>query len=222
MNPVNQDSNVELDLNTKLGQVALNRAGMYQSLAVASRYPTIELAEILINGTFYSKIKEYVQWVNRDNGMFDSQLFQLREIAQNKPDYGLEEMLMKMEQEYGRLCSITKYDRIQGLQNSKPLDIDNSYLQEAFVTSESEKMLNHISKELDYFHFLCKKEGEAWQSGKMPKAKQWRRKQRDFMVNHLGNRGESFFAGVRKVTLLEAYQVLASLGQAFMRLERGY
>jgi TorA maturation chaperone TorD len=217
-----QDNHKELYMN--LGDVALDRFFMYQLLEEVVQFPTLELSEVLLNGTLYTNVDHAVGWVNKSSGIFDNELKQFEELSQKKANtieffHNLEEQYRKFFLPSGEFI-VSPFERTYSEDGATGL-IDIYKEETEFVLIDS-VVPDHLINELHFLAFLCKKEGEAWHEGKMPKAKQWRRKERDFTVNHLGKWGLKFFMDFEKTADFPAYKAFASLGKIFMKLEQGY
>ncbi|WP_019240574.1 MULTISPECIES: TorD/DmsD family molecular chaperone [Bacillus] len=227
---INEEPVNELYLN--LASVARDRSQMYQLLIAAVRYPTYELAEALINGSFYTEANNRVNWVNVGSGIFNNPLQKLKVTVESIKDLQPKELLSKMEAEYSRLF-------LEGNQAIIPLyeasfsgcatdeisvqqAVEEVYQAEGIVhTYEAYERADFIGTELEHLYYLCSNEAESWQIGKMGKAKQWKRKQRAFLVKHTGSWGGVFFTKVVNSTELDVYTAIGMLGSSFMRLERG-
>lgn len=218
------------DIETKLGNVSLHRSNLYQLLSKSVQYPVIELAESLLEGTFYSNIEESIHWVNAKDRMYDSALEKLKKVSENKAGYSPEELLKGMEEEYQRLF-MTKEQALVSLferdyiDKSKTLNIVS--IEKAYHGVQSDVLVDyhqfpdHIATELSYLSFLGQQEGESWFQGEMEAAKNWKVKERTFIVHHLRKWGISFFVNMERTTKLEAYEGIASVGKVFMTLEHG-
>jgi len=228
MNHVMQDSQQEIE--SILGNVSFNRATLYQLVSMAIQFPTYELAENLLNGTFYSEIEKSIQWVNARDGMYNTSLEKLKRVAENEIGLHPEELLKKMEEEYTRLFLIPDQVVVS------PFESDNSDATKDSIIDSLEKVyrevgaiafsdyllpIDHITAELDFLSYLCQQEAVSWKMGEMLEAKKWKVKQRTFIVHHLRKWGISFFVKVERSTELEAYRAIASVGKIFMTLEHG-
>lgn len=227
---INEEPVDELYLN--LASVARDRSQMYQHLIAAVRYPSYDLAEALINGSFYTEAKNCVNWVNAGSGIFNNPLQKLMETVENIKDLQPKELLSKMEAEYSRLfldgnqAIVSLYEAsFSGCatdETSVQQAVEDVYRAEGIVnTYEAYERADFIGMELEYLYYLCINEAESWQTGKMGKAKQWKRKQREFLVNHVGSWGGVFFTKVVNSTELDVYTAIGMLGSSFIRLERG-
>lgn len=217
-----QDDHKELHMN--LGDVALDRSFMYQLLEEVVQCPTLELSKVLLNGTLYTNVNQAVHWVNKSSGIFNRQLKQLEELSQR--EVSTNEFFFELEEQYKKFFLSKEESTISPFERTyledEQAELTDIYMRETEFVLNDSFVPDHLINELHFLAFLCKKEGEAWQEGKMPKAKQWRRKERDFMVNHLGKWGLKFFSDLEKAADLTPYSALASLGKIFMKLEQGY
>ena len=224
----------QIDIGMNLGEMAMNRSSMYQLLSRVIQFPTFSLSNELLNGEFYSKIENSVQWINVSSGVFNEALIQLIVLAENKKNVSPKEMLEKMKEEYTHLflneetSSVSLYETmyLKNTDEQKSFNVDsldNVYsVEEDFFRTDPVKYSDHLVNELCFLGYLCNQEGEAWKCGKITDAHQWRNKQWEFTMNHLGKWGEDFFANLEKSTNLEVYKTIASLGRTFLKLERGY
>lgn len=227
---INEEAVNELYLS--LGAVARDRANMYQLLIDAVHYPTYELAEELINGNFYRKANDHVNWVNAGSGIFKNPLKKLQEVVESIKDLQPDELLIKMETEYTRLflegeqvvvpLYEVDYSGCAINETSVKQELDKIYQQEGIYNNyEAYKKADFIGTELEYVCFLCSNEAEAWKVAKMGVAKKWKRKQREFLVSHVGTWGGVFFTQVVNSTESHIYTAIGMLGSSFMKLERG-
>lgn len=229
MNQVIQDSGRELE--NVLGKVSLDRGSLYDLIATAVLFPTLNLAESLLNGCFYSEVKKSVQWVNARENMYNSSLEKLKRVAENEAMYQPEELLIMMEEEYRRLfldpCNvvISPYESYY-VKVEKELVIESvnkAYNSEKkYILTNHKEAPDHIYSELEFLSYLAEQEGESWKNGEVIKAKQWKIKERTFIVHHLRRFGTRFFESFEKQAELEAYQAIASVGSIFMILEHGF
>lgn len=228
MNQVIEES--EKVLENKLGGVCLDRANVYHLLAKAVQPPSLELAESLLNGSFYSEIEKSVQWINEREGMYHQSLEKLKKVSKNEKAYQPAEQLKKMDEEYMRLLSSAVQDGISPYESdygdkdrdSVVASVLKAYNgEETIILSKAIDAPDHISTELEFLSHLSWLEGEAWQKGQMHEAKKWRIKERTFIVHHLRNWGESFFDKFERSAEIEAYKAIASIGSIFMTIEYG-
>jgi TorA maturation chaperone TorD len=228
MNHVIEETNRALE--HKLGSVCLDRAYVYHLLAKAVQPPTLEFAESLLDGTFYSKVENSVQWVNEREGMYNQSLENLKKVSENKEGYVTEELFRKMKEEYEKLFLSADPNGISPFESdygNKTKDSVAAAVLKAYNgertdrMSETENAPDHISTELEFLSYLSRLEGEAWQQGQMLEAKEWRIKERTFMVHHLKKWGVSFFVKFERATRLEAYNSIAAIGSIFMTIENG-
>lgn len=218
------------DIEMKLGNVSLYRSNLYGVLSKAVQYPVLELAESLINGTFYSSVEESIHWVNAKDGMYDSALEKLKKVSENEVGYTPVELLKKMEEEYQRLflpkeqavVSLFERDYIDKSKTLNLASIEKAYHGvQSDVLVDHHQFPDHIATELSFLSYLGQQEGESWLQGEMETAKNWKVRERTFIVHHLRKWGISFFVNMERSTELDAYEGIASVGKVFMTLEHG-
>lgn len=226
-----QTENAETELQKSLGNVACNRACLYALLSKAIQAPTLELSEGLLNGDIHSKSAAYVQWVNDKSGIFNDSLFMLKIFAVDNKKISAPSLFESLEEEHVRLFSSENGPKVflqeaQYVLTDQKVDteaaIKNVFERDEFSSFYQNLPYDHIVNEFAYLEYLCRKEGEAWQEGRIPKAKLWRRKEREFTVAYIEKWGEEFFERLEKNSEHHVYKAFASLGKIFMRLENGY
>jgi TorA maturation chaperone TorD len=218
------------DVEKKLGIVSLHRANMYQILSKAVQYPTIELAESLLNGKLQSEIAESIEWVNGRDGMYNNSLEQLKSVEVHRTEYHPEDLLKEMEEEYTRLFLQPEYAVVSPYErnyNDKAQELLLASIEKAYDGVKSDFLpdyhcsADHIAAELSFLSYLTQQEGESWLERNMFQAKKWKIKERTFIVHHLRQWGVSFFVKLERSSELEAYKAIASVGKVFMTLEHG-
>ena len=228
MNQVLQHA--ENDIAQKLGMASSHRANMYQLMAKAVQYPTIELAESLLNGKLLAEVSEVVEWVNKRDGMYREALEKLEAVAKNQAGEDAQGLLQKMEVEYTRLflqpgqAVVSPYERDYSEKEKETIlaSIEKAYNQiNPAIFSNHPASPDHITSELKYLSYLGQQEGEAWLANNMEDAKKWKITERTFIVHHLRQWGISFFVNMERAAKLEAYNAIASAGKVFMTLEHG-
>lgn len=226
-----QTENAGTELQNSLGNVACNRACLYALLAKGHQAPTLELAEGLLNGDVHSNTEACVMWVNSGSGIFNDSLTMLKEFAEKNKDLSATNLLESLQKEHVRLFS-TEEDQKVFLQEAQyvateqkeeiELVLKAAFEQDEFISFDKNLPYDHLVNEFGFLGYLCSKEGEAWQEGRIPKAKLWRRKEREFTMAHLEKWGEDFFTRLEEGTEHAVYKAFAILGKVFMRLENGY
>lgn len=78
---------------------------------------------------------------------------------------------------------------------------------------------DHIKVELEFMHFLARKEVEAFQAGDEAQMEGLASKQKDFLEEHLRVWAPQFFGNIKKNARLSFYSGVAELADAFLRQE---
>lgn len=226
-----QSQNAQTELEINLANVAFSRASLYELLTKVVEVPTLELAEGLLNGDIQSKAEANVQWVNSRSGIFNDSLAMLKKFAEDHRELSATKLLEHLEEEYTRMFSVNN-DLLIFLRETEYVlteqkgemedSIAKAFAKDEYDSFDEKLPYNHLFNEFGYLEYLCNKEGEAWQEGRIPKAKLWRRREREFTLAHLEKWGEEFFVRLEETTEHGAYKAFASLGKIFMSLENGY
>lgn len=221
----------ETEWQMNLGKAAIQRSCMYELLGKVVLFPDLALAESLLNGKLYSRAEEYVHWINSRSGIFHQPLAFFKNFIEKHHQTDPEILLAGLQEEYGRLfldgdgckLSFCETDYMQSVTEEEVVaSIEKAFVKNEFASWNKMFPIDHITNQFEFLKYLCSKESEAWQEGRIPKAKFWRREEREFAVQHLKQWGERFFAKMEEKTEHEAYQAIASLGKTFMQLENGY
>ncbi len=75
---------------------------------------------------------------------------------------------------------------------------------------------DHVSTELEFMHFQCQKELEAWSAGDEPKARDWSIGQRAFLTDHLKVWTPAFCEALLAATENGLYRGLAEVCRAYV------
>jgi anaerobic sulfite reductase subunit A len=78
---------------------------------------------------------------------------------------------------------------------------------------------DHLSVELEFMAFLCRREQEAWEAGVLPVARHCLELQREFLMDHLSQWVSRFAADVRERASTEFYPAFAWLADEFIRFD---
>lgn len=225
-----QTENAQLELEFNLGNVACSRASLYELLAKVVIVPKLELAEGLLNGVIQSNAEAYVQWVNSKSGIFNDSLAMLKGFLEENQELSAAKLLMDLQEEYEKIFSqevpakIFLSETAYSQQEKGEIEdsIAKAFAKDEYSSFDKNLSYDHLVNEFGYLEYLCNNEGEAWQEGRIPKAKLWRRKEREFTMAHLEKWGEVFFTRLEESAEHPVYKAFASLGRIFMRLENGY
>ncbi|MFH0812962.1 MAG: molecular chaperone TorD family protein [Pseudomonadota bacterium] len=87
------------------------------------------------------------------------------------------------------------------------------------ITPDHTDLPDHISTELEFMYFLCKKELEAWEKGDYEKGKEWLMIQQEFLTEHLDVWVSAFSRAVEKASDNPFYLGIASLCRTHISLD---
>lgn len=221
---------IEEDAKNKLRNVSLDRSNIYAFLARSFQWPTLDFAQKIVSGTFYSKVEDSLQWIMMRESLFTPFLEKLNKISSKEVGISPEEFLKDLEAEYMRLFLIPS-PTVISLYESDYSNIQRQIILESVIKSyngetthrliSNDLFPDHISIELGFLSYLSKREGRSWKKGNVQQAKNIRMKEHTFIMNHLNNWSIVFFENVERNSIHPFYQVIASLGKTFMILEIG-
>ncbi|MBI5253700.1 MAG: molecular chaperone TorD family protein [Euryarchaeota archaeon] len=99
--------------------------------------------------------------------------------------------------------------------------VQKKYRKAGLEVSENDREIpDHISVELEFMHYLCGKEAEAWKSGNKSEAVKYLEMQKEFLNEHLAAWVEKFCTKVEERAQYDFYRIMARLTREYVRLEQ--
>ncbi len=208
---------------------AINLSDLYQLMAIAWKYPTKELAEGILAGTFGEDAADCLVGLGVDPEEADAMAERLAETAKGEAETA-EALLKKMRVEYTGLFLVPTKEKVF-LYESRfryPKDANPKdymmfvspcamHAEEAYkeagvrVRASLQEPADHLVTELEFMAYVYRKlAASLHEEGKDADLWQWRAN--NFREFHLDKWYEEFLAQVLEVTECETYRMLAILG----------
>lgn len=221
----------------RIADIARSRGTVFRHLADAFRDPTPELVSEYTSGALADSVASAVAWLGVDRRVFDDSLAALREAG--AAEALREGILRTLKVEYARLFIGPPRPLVSPFASTRlapPSDLESPVLgigKEARsveasydeagvrVATELREPPDHIATELEFLYFLSGNESEAWRAGDDESARDWRRRQRDFVDGHVKTWALDFFDEVVAATTEPFYRAMAELGSVVVRMEAG-
>lgn len=242
---VNGDSSVSVpsDLAARhafsmLTGVAEGRGAIYRALARAFRDPDPTTVRGLVDGSFMADVDAGIRWLGSDRHVFDSSLEMIRVAGEQLAGVAEPAASTGLRTEYARLfigppaALVHPFASMyaNGSDETTPLlgvgrvvtQVEQMYVDAGLrVASSLREPPDHIATEFEFLYYLCAEEAAAWLAGADEDGREWRRRQRTFVDDHLASWGGGFLDEVAESTISGYYRAMASLGRTFLRMEAG-
>lgn len=222
----------------QLGHVAELRGLGWGTLALGFYEPTERWITGLLEGEVAADFRKAVGWLDGDRQRFEDPLAMLGgwsgEMAERDPAA----VLRDLKVEYARLfigapgpMEAPPYESLY-----RDRDADGSPIVSGPSTVAVERtygsygleraaghtdLPDHVATELEFMHFLCSRERQAWQGGEVSDARTLRSAQNAFVTEHLNKWLPEFSERVLGATHMDVYRALATLLQDFLAVEAG-
>ncbi len=208
-----------------LSRVASDRGCVYGWLAMGFYAPDATLIDALNSGLLVEEIESSTAWLGEDQQQFHSSLAGLQAYATTS--------LADLESAYAQLFD-TGLDRVSPRESAyrwrdasmllETTDAVVALLQqqyEQFNAVPTGGQADHVAVELEFLTLLCKREAASWASNAHATARLLRRQERVFLDDHLGRWLAEFCWRVCQHAPASFYAALATLSDAWLRLEHG-
>ena len=222
----------------QLAEISAGRGGIYRILAEAFRDPNELTVKGLVDGTSAQSIDRSLDWLGTDRSIYDEAIGLVRRIGDQAAGGDPAKILQGLKVEYARLfigppravvqpyasmhvAAAPSKERLLNIGGSVRT-VEQMYRDAGVqVTTALREPPDHISTELEFLFYLCGKEQTAWSEGDNEDAREWRRREREFVDEHLKDWGLKFFEAVAVAAAPDFYNAMASLGSVFLRMESG-
>lgn len=222
----------------QIGHVAELRGLGWGTLALSFYEPTERWVAAMLGGEVVADFGKAVSWLDGDIPRFEDALAMLRGWAGEMAERDPVAVLQDLKVEYARLfigapgpMEAPPYESLY-----RDRDADGSPIVNGPSTAAVERtygshgleraaghsdLSDHVATELEFMHFLCSREREAWQGGDVSAARTLRSAQNAFVAEHLNRWLPEFSERVRGATRVDVYRALATLLQDFLAVETG-
>jgi TorA maturation chaperone TorD len=212
------------------------RAAVYHALAVGFAEPSPALAAAIDSGELVAALRDAVTWLAEDAAAYEPALAQLTTAA---APAGLppDERTASLAVEYARLftgpgrpavmCYASQYldadERGPGRLNGAAAAYADAAYQEHDVmpAPERREFADHVTLEIEFLFYLCRREEAAWADDDGEAALAWRRALDTFLREHAARWLLDFADAVRGATTVDLYEGLADLLRAHLSIELG-
>jgi TorA maturation chaperone TorD len=208
-----------------LARVASSRETLYRWLALGFYAPDDQFAEALISQRLVYGVVAALEWLGKDQLLFDEGLHHLqrcRTVTQIELAAEYKRLFDKGLDRVSPREAAYRWRDASDLLNTGDVIAHLLRLQyQQFDVAPVTERDDHVAVELEFLSFLCGREAENWSSGLPDMARQLRRQQKSFLDDHLGRWLAEFCQRVQARTQSDAYQGLALLADAWLKLEHG-
>ena len=222
----------------RLAEVSSGRGGIYRLLAEAFRDPTIRTVNELVAGTTAASVDRSLEWLGADRAVFDEPLSKIGAFAENAQGIEADQCLLELKIEYARIfigpprAEVHPYAsmHISASPNAERLlnvggtarTVEQMYQDAGLqLIPRLDEPPDHVATEFEFLYYLCTKEQTAWEEADNEKAREWRRRQREFIDEHLKEWCPTFLEEVEHVANDGFYEAIASLGRVLIAMEAG-
>jgi TorA maturation chaperone TorD len=211
------DDNTDLDKKESV-DLALARKNMYGFLShIFLSEPTEEIVDTLGNPAFLSNLSEME---------FNGALGYFKSFSES-----LNGNIDGLGREYSRLFIIpdkkyyvTPYESVYltGLLSQAPtVQVKRIYDKNGLeISSDFDDFPDHIGIELEYMHYLCKREAESWGSNDEENIIKYLNDEKEFLEKHLGVWVENLSEKILKNSENDFYKGVAELLTAFIEYDK--
>jgi TorA maturation chaperone TorD len=208
-----------------LARVASSRETMYRWLALGFYAPDDQFAEALISQRLVHGVVAALEWLGKDQRLFDEGLQRLqhcRAVTLIELAAGYQRLFGKgLDRVSPREAAYRWRDASDLLNNGETIARLLRLQYQQFNIAPIVEREDHVAVELEFLSFLCGREAESWSNVLPDMARQLRRQQKSFLDDHLGRWLAEFCQRVQTRTQSNAYQGLALLADAWLKLEHG-
>ncbi len=224
--------------SNQIGQVAGLRGLGWGTLARGFYDPNEALVEAILRGEMHADLRKASGWLDTDVERFESGLTTLQEWAAEAAGRDPAAVLQDLKVEYARLfigapgpMEAPPYeslyrDRDPGgallVNGPSTLAVERAYAAHGLRRASGHRdLLDHVATELEFMHFLCTKEQEAWEHGETEAAKTLRNAQRQFFDEHLSQWLPEFCDRLGEAANGGVYGALGELLKESLAVENG-
>jgi DMSO reductase family type II enzyme chaperone len=208
-----------------LNRVARQRSEVYQCLSLGFYPPDASFQESLACGSFVGRLREAIQWLGEDQSLFETSLQRMRTFQSTE--------LSTLEEAYNRLF-VKNLDRVSPREStyrwrditqlsSHQAEVRSALagLYNQFGLSPQAGMEDHLAVELEFLSYLCSREEFYWGEKSSSIAREYRRREKLFLDDHLGRWLPEFCRRVSEQTDPSFYQSLATFSEIWLKIDQG-
>jgi TorA maturation chaperone TorD len=208
-----------------LTRVARQRSEVYQCLSLGFYPPDADFQESLASGTYAGRLYNAIQWLGEDQSLFESSLLRMgtyRSLELQDLNDAYQQLFIKgMERVSPRESTYRWRDITQlgSLQSEVCATLAAQYSQ--FGLTPVTGMEDHLAVELEFLSYLCSQEGSFWEEGSSRIAREYRRKEKLFLDDHLGRWLPELCRRISEHANPSFYQSLASFSEIWLKIDQG-
>jgi TorA maturation chaperone TorD len=224
-----QSASIAIDARERslaiLTRVASSRETVYRWLALGFYAPDGQIVEALTDGRLVRSFAAAIEWLGKDQQLFDEGLRQLqccRAVTRAELAAEYQRLFGKgLDRVSPREAAYRWRDASDLLNSGEAIARLLRLHYQQFNVAPVVERADHVAVQLEFVSFLCGREAASW-SGSLPDmARQLRRQQKSFLDDHLGRWLAEFCQRVRTRTTSNLYAGLALLADAWLKLEHG-
>lgn len=208
-----------------LTRVASSRETVYRWLALGFYAPEGQIVAALVDGRLVRSFAAAIEWLGKDQQLFDEGLRRLQcchAVTRAELVAEYQRLFGKgLERVSPREAAYRWRDASDLLNNGEAIARLLRLHYEQFNVAPVVEREDHVAVELEFVSFLCGREAASWSNGLPDMARQLRRQQHSFLDDHLGRWLAEFCRRVQTRTMSSAYEGLALLADAWLKLEHG-
>ena len=216
-------------------RLAEARSEVYRALALSFFEPTKDFSDELRSGAFLTSLEKALVSAEAAEEAAGA-LRSLKKYAKSVREMNLLSFRTQMQVDFTKLFigvgrpSAPPYESVhRGM--SKPLErrlvmgdpveeVKKEYAREGLtISTDCKELPDHAGLELEFMHFLTRKEAEAWKQGNEAEALRKLRKQKSFLSKHLMRWFPKFCGDVDLLGKESFYAPLAGIAKTFVLLE---
>lgn len=221
-----------------LARAAERRSAGWRTLALATFEPTQEWVQALLSGGVTRDLLEATSWLDDDGQRFSEALSHLQDFLAANHDRDAQEVLRDLKVEYTRLflgpgeAPVYPYESIY--RDKDPMSgrtiikgpstraVEALYRQHGLrLSADIHDLPDHIAIEMEFMYFLTDKESAAWRAGDVETAKELRRAEQEFMVEHLCHWAPEFSRKLHNTARSKLYLAVAVFMREYLAIESG-
>jgi putative dimethyl sulfoxide reductase chaperone len=208
-----------------LNRVARQRSEVYQCLSIGFYPPDADFQASLASGTYVERLYNAIQWLGEDQSLFESSLQRMetfRSLELQDLDEAYHQLFVKgMERVSPRESTYRWRDitQLSSLQSEVRATLAAKYSQ--FGVTPVAGMEDHLAVELEFISYLCSQEGSYWEEKSSTIAREYRRKEKLFLDDHLGRWLPELCRRISEHANPSFYQSLAAFSDIWLKIDQG-
>jgi TorA maturation chaperone TorD len=208
-----------------LSRVAKQRSEVYQCLSIGFYPPDADFQKSLETGAFVERLYNATQWLGEDQCLFEPSIQSMRtyrslELAHL--DAGYAQLFVKSLERVSPRESTYRWrdiTHLESLQAEIRSVLTEQYNQ--FGLTPLAGMEDHLAVELEFLSYLCSQEGLFWEEKSSTNAREYRRREKLFLDDHLGRWLPEFCRRISELAGPSFYHSLASFSETWLKIDQG-